>query len=196
MRIDIMTDIETLGTEANSTIFQIAAVAFDMDTGDYLGTFNKVADIAENASYDLTVSGATLKWWLSTNKELLEELLLQGEGSSADLIKNFHEWLTGWTVAGEVFLWGNGILFDNNMLKTAMEREGLTYPIFFRNDRDLRTIVELTAQKLDIPVRTLRDNCYNPERTAHHGLHDAYNQIDLVTACYRELTRKEGATQS
>lgn len=38
-RIDIMCDLETLGTKADSTIIQIAAIAFDIYGGKELSFF-------------------------------------------------------------------------------------------------------------------------------------------------------------
>lgn len=60
-REDIMTDIETLGHKSDSTIIQISAIAFDIETGEYLSVFNKVADITKNET--MKVTGSTTKWW-------------------------------------------------------------------------------------------------------------------------------------
>jgi hypothetical protein len=65
LRLDIMTDIETLGTKQDATIFQISAVAFDIMTGEHISTFNQIADIEKNAI--VRVDGSTIKWWLNTN---------------------------------------------------------------------------------------------------------------------------------
>jgi hypothetical protein len=79
MRIDIMTDIETLGKSNNTTVFQIAACAFDIETGKILSTFNQIANIERDK--DILIDGGTLLWWLKTNKELLTELLDKGDVS-------------------------------------------------------------------------------------------------------------------
>ena len=73
MRIDIMCDIETLGTKIDSTIFQIAAIAFDIKTGEHIRTFNQTADISQDDN--LKVTGSTLIWWLNKDKELFAKLL-------------------------------------------------------------------------------------------------------------------------
>lgn len=39
-RIDVMLDIETMGTEVDSTIVQIAAMAFDINSKEISGRFN------------------------------------------------------------------------------------------------------------------------------------------------------------
>ena len=147
-RINIMVDLETLSTEENPTVFQIAACSFDIETGEILSFFEKTADIS--CSSQLNVSGSTLKWWLNTNKELLADLVNKGNGSEEDMFKAFHSWL--YTLVPQVptdngfkniYLWGNGILFDNRIIQQKFKSFGLCHPILYRNDRDVRTIVDL-----------------------------------------------------
>lgn len=193
-RVDIMVDIETLGTSANSTIFQIAAVAFDITNGSCHTAFNEHADISKNEGYDMQVSGETLKWWVLNHPETFAELLGKGELSSEELIKSFYNWLN-WIVMtkgpSNVFLWGNGILFDNNMLKTQMETNGLTYPVHFRNDRDVRTIVDLACVKTGLTINQFRTKWYDPDLQSHDAFDDVRNQINMVAAAYRKLTSND-----
>lgn len=186
MRIDIMTDIETLGTSADSTIFQISAIAFDIMTGKHVSTFNQIADIEKNDF--LTVSGSTLKWWLNTNKELLTELLNSGTSSSDELLESFHEWLMDIkSDENDLYLWGNGILFDNKMIQSQFESNGLDYPIYYKNDRDVRTIVDLASAKLGITEKELKDRFNDDLLVEHNALDDVKYQIRLVTKCYEIL---------
>ena len=186
MRLDIMVDIETLGNKTDSTIFQIAAVAFDIETGRHFQYFHHIANIAENEK--MNVTGDTLKWWLNTDKELLTKLLNKGEESSEELLRMFWNWMTGLVLDHDVYFWGNGILFDNKMIQHQLEALGLGYPIFFRNDRDVRTIVELAAIKLGTSEKDLRKKYYD-KTAAHDAANDVANQIRLVSACYKELTK-------
>ena len=43
-----MVDLETLGNETGSTIIQIAAIMFDVETGEQYSEFNMIADIEKN----------------------------------------------------------------------------------------------------------------------------------------------------
>lgn len=187
MRLDIMVDIETLGNKTDSTIFQIAAVAFDIKTGEHIVEFHRIANISE--AEKLNVTGDTLKWWLNTNKELLSDLLNKGEGSVEELLITFADWLTGLVLGNDVYFWGNGILFDNKMIQHQLESAGIKYPIFYRNDRDVRTIVELAATKLETTERDLRKKYYEDKSVAHDAANDVANQIKLVAACYKELIK-------
>lgn len=187
MRTDIMVDIETLGNQTGSTIFQIAAVAFDIKTGKTIATFNKIADIEKNMFVHVT--GSTIKWWLNTNKELLTDLLNKGKGSSEELLGDFHKWLTSDNLQGDIYLWGNGILFDNKMIQYQFEEEGLNYPIFYRNDRDVRTIVDLAGAKLGLTERELKEKYRDSSLVEHDAFDDVKYQIQLVVGCYNELIK-------
>lgn len=189
-----MVDIETLGNKIDSTIFQIAAIAFDIKTGEYIAEFNRTADIEENEK--MNVTGDTLVWWLNTNKELLTNLLNKGQGSSEDLLKDFHNWLinvkgigeASIKGVGETYLWGNGILFDNAMIRHQFEALGLDYPIFFRNDRDVRTLVDLAASKFGLTEDDLKEYYSDDSLVWHDALDDVKYQIKLVSACHNDLT--------
>lgn len=185
-RIDVMVDIETLGTQSDSTIFQIAAVAFDITNGEIIKKFNHAADVEEDKK-PLKVDGSTLKWWLSTNKDLFEKLLNSGEYSSEHLLLVFHNWLSVLAAEYDVHLWGNGILFDNKMIQHQLEALGCNYPIFFTNDRDVRTIVELAAFKLGITPGQLKAKYNDENLVAHDAYDDVLYQVRLVVGCFVTL---------
>lgn len=195
MRIDIMCDIETLGTKVDSTIIQIAAIAFDIKTGKHLKRFNEVADIARNKN-PLTVDGSTLKWWLNTDKELLTKLLNAGEFSSEDVLLLFWHWLNGLSKEANIFFWGNGIMFDNNMIKHQLEANDLNYPVPYYNDRDVRTIVELASDKLGISQKKLKQRYEDESFVKHDAYDDVRFQIALVHGCYDVLTKSDVAGES
>lgn len=186
MRIDIMVDIETLGTKQDATIFQVAAVAFDILTGETIETFNQIADIGKASN--LRVDGSTIKWWLNTDEELLTKLLNNGTVSTDELLENFNKWLVKFKDgANHVYLWGNGILFDNNMIQYQFEQLGLEYPIYYKNDRDVRTIVDLASTKLGISEVELKDRYNDESLTKHDAFDDVMCQIRLVSGCYEVL---------
>jgi hypothetical protein len=191
MRLDIMTDIETLGTNSDSTIIQISAIAFDINTGEHIAKFNQIADITKNEK-PVNVTADTIIWWLKTNKELFIELLNGGEESSEQVLRNFYSWITSLLPLSEInniYLWGNGILFDNKMIQHQLESVGLIYPIFYRNDRDLRTLVELASVKLGISEKELKERFNDDSLVAHNAFDDVIYQINLATNCYRELIK-------
>lgn len=184
MRTDIMVDIESLGKNDDSTIFQISAISFNIETGEHIDTFNRIANIGIG---DINVEGSTLLWWVKNNSELFKELLLSGEFATKDLLIDFQGWLRKIQLKSnkkDVYLWGNGILFDNRIIKSQLESMGRSYPIFYRNDRDVRTILELASIKSGLTEEELKDKYFDSELTSHNALNDVINQINLVTACY------------
>lgn len=190
-RLDLMVDIETLGNEMNSTIIQLACVPFDIETGAIYEdeTFNEIADIEKNEIAP-EVSASTLKWWLKTDKELFTRLLNSGSLSTEDIIRLFHRQVKEWQSRvgiRNVYLWGNGILFDNQMIKYQMEAIGLYYPVHYKNDRDVRTILELASAKSGVSEREIKDKLGNGVND-HNAINDVLYQINYVSECYRYLT--------
>lgn len=190
MRKDIMVDIETLGTKQGASIFQIAAVSFDITTGETLDSIDLIGDIAKYPN--LSTDGSTLKWWLSTDKQLLHDLLHEGTHSETELLTKFHEWLTSQSETGDmkdVYLWGNGILFDNAKLQYAFTNAGLTYPISYKNDRDVRTILELATLKSGLDYREIRDSVVLETERLHDAFDDVNRQIRYIRKCYEILMK-------
>lgn len=185
----IMTDIETLGLRNDATIIQIAGIAFDIETGEHISEFDMVADISKNEHME--VDGGTLKWWLDTDADLLKTLLNErGTVSSDDLIREFHSWmisLSNHPNYEDLVLWGNGPMFDNMKLKINMERLGLEYPILYKNDRDVRTILDLASAKTGLSESEIKGLIDSHDIREHDALDDVVYQIRLVNYCYIEL---------
>lgn len=190
-RKDIMVDIETLGTGEGSTVFQIVATSFDITTGQVHDTYQSIGDIEQYPS--LRVDGSTLKWWLNTDKELLTELLNKGDKDEYEMFESLHKWLLSQTETGnmkDVYLWGNGILFDNAKLQSELNScSGLAYPIYYRNDRDVRTILELASLKSGLTEQELKDFVSDENERKHDAFDDVNFKIRLVHKCYELLMK-------
>lgn len=187
MRKDIMVDIETLGKGENATVFQISAVSFNLKTGERYSVIDLIGDIEKYSG--LNVDGDTLKWWLNTDKELLTELLNKGKYDEYGLFEEFYKWLLKQSETGDmkdVYLWGNGILFDNAKLQTNLNNCGsLEYPIFYKNDRDVRTILELASLKSGLSEQEIKDSVADNNEREHDAMDDTNFQIRLVVKCYQ-----------
>jgi hypothetical protein len=194
-RIDIMVDLETLGRTGEYTVFQIGAVAFDIETGEVKNEFDMTADIELNefcSDKDFKVEPETLMWWLKTDKELLYKLLSENDGcSSYEIFQEFDSWIYDLNnMYNEVYLWGNGILFDNKIIKEKMDYYGIEYPISYKNDRDLRTIVDLATNILGITEKELKEKFNDDMLVKHNGLDDCKYQVKLLTYCWNILTKR------
>lgn len=189
--IHVMTNIETLGLGDNATIIQICAIAFDIKTGRHMWVFNEVSYIDEEEK--AVVDDGNLKWWLSTDTEWFKKILVrEGTMSSEELIEKFRDWLLVISdyEPANLFLWGNGILFDNAKLKLQMEALGLRYPVHYKNDRDVRTILYLTGEKTGLSEEELRNEVKSYDIKRHNAFDDAVYQTRLVSHCYNGLVNK------
>lgn len=196
MRLDIMTDIETLGKGEDATIIQLSAGIFDIDTGVIYDTFNGIVDITLEDS--IKVDPDTLLWWLDTDKELFTKLLNSGESTEKKLLSDFYFWILDNvryckdkdTTLRDVYLWGNGILFDNKIIQAKMKHYDISYPIFYRNDRDMRTIVELASVLLNIEnEKDFREKYRDKSLVAHDALDDVKSQIGVLCKAWDIVIR-------
>ena len=92
--------------------------------------------------------------------------------------------------SNNVFLWGNGILFDNKLIQNKMNQYGIKYPIFYRNDRDMRTIVELAALKTGLKTEKEFRERYRPnDLKLHDGFDDVKAQICVLSKAWNILLK-------
>lgn len=185
-RIEIMVDIETLGKALDPTVTQISAAAFNIGTGEIVDEFNEYIHIPEK----LNIDNSTIIWWLSENPELLKNILTScgaAENNEKDVISNFVDWVNELkTWYNQVYLWGNGILFDNRIISQKCQKYDIEYPIFYRNDRDMRTIVDLAATKMNMDSEDYRAQ-FEFDGTEHDALCDVKHQIKVVCNAYQTL---------
>lgn len=187
-KVHIMVDIETLGVSEGATVIQLAAASFCIETGMIYSTFERKVDIEK--VNNLSVDGSTLKWWLNTDRELLTEILNKGKGSESDLFYKFYFWLLDQGKPSTLILWGNGIAFDNVKIKQKMESFNLEYPIFFRNERDVRTILALASAASGFEEKAIRSSVELEDQRAHDALDDVVFQVRYVCKCFSLLTSK------
>jgi hypothetical protein len=191
-RLDIMVDLETLGKSVDTPIIQLCAMAFELETGDVVDVYEVKVQLESKTVIDLN----TLRWWLQTDKELLTTLLTDTvrRVSEREALLGFKSWIYGLRLTygvdeSQTYLWGNGILFDNKIIQGKMEHYDLCYPIFYRNDRDVRTLLDLYCAKNNVDPRAVAKTMYEGLKE-HNAFDDCVAQIRLVTHCYGDLIDK------
>lgn len=201
-RIDVMLDIETLGLDGDAPIIQIAAQAFDIKTGTLFD--NKELNIFRPIEHVNDARGTSIAFWLNENAEKLKsytvyELNKQNltesfYSSESELIRRFIDYISyiehsmSYVIGNviykpEVFLWGNGILFDNRLIANKCEKYKLKYPIGYRCNRDLKTVIDLAAEIKGLSY----DDYYNMftwEGCKHDALDDVKSQIKILCKAY------------
>ena len=184
-RIDIMVDLETLGKSAETPLIQFSAIAFDITNGRVLDRFdNKI-----RLDGHILVDADTLKWWLKTNVELLNQIIAEGVFTEQETLENFKTFVEYQTFTESlklknVYLWGNGILFDNTIIKGKMLKYDMVYPIFYRNDRDVRTFAEAACLITGDTYENMREEAHK-NFLEHDALQDCLAQIELICRAYQ-----------
>ena len=130
--LNIMVDLETVGTSPGSGILSIGAVPF-YDNETSIGTtaiikdFEFYARVSEQSLRDhgFNFDIATLQWWNKQDQRVREEAF-GGTIHIAEVLDRFTKWLATITsqlaTKHEICIWGNGANFDNVLLANAYKR--------------------------------------------------------------------------
>ncbi|WP_285005585.1 3'-5' exonuclease [Lactococcus formosensis] len=192
--MDIIVDLETLGTDVDSTVIQIAAAEFDITTGELVGQpFNECVDLHYVA--EIKASGNTLKFWLgwSENQKVIRNIVEKGEtanNSESDLWDSFYSWLISKSnKTMNLKLWGNGISFDNMIIKNHLGNERYNQVVKFWNERDARTLVDMYCRKAKISDRDFKNSV--PNENKHDAMADIIWEAKFLSAAYNGLNVQE-----
>jgi len=173
----IMLDIETMGVSGNAAIMAIGACYFDPSTGEIGDTFHEQVDISSNGQID----ASTVLWWMKQSDEARSKFY---NNHKAEPIQHVLSMFYRFVKPG-CQVWGNGIAFDNVIIRNAFDHTGCLDPVpwKFWNDRDVRTMVEL-GQAIGLDPK--RDFPF--EGIKHDALADAIHQAKYVSAIWQALT--------
>lgn len=159
---DIMLDLETLGTSPGSLILSIGAIAFDRD-GAGLRRHLPVEDLG--ASFYITID---------------IDCVLRGR-LPADACRDFNAFVE--SVADEanadvsqIMVWGNGAIFDNNLLRGLFTKAAVQPAWKWYNDLCFRTLKHVVAVEAPEHVGT-----------SHNALDDAKTQALHAVRIFHEL---------
>ena len=171
MTIEVMLDLETLSTQPNAAILQIAAASFD-EHGQVFDTFN-VHVRRSSGHIDIN----TVLWWMSQpSAREQSEYCQQGVTLQKAL-----ECFTIWYGVGEpVALWAHGATFDFPILASAFEREAVRVPYSYRDLMCTRPIYGLVGGVPTVPL------------PAGYVKHDAMSDVRLQIAQLMEARRRIG----
>lgn len=173
--MNIMVDLETMGTQHNAAIVSIGAVVFDKDKG--LGEeFYTAVALQSCARYGLTVTPNTIMWWLKQGQEARDAITADTAVDIKAALEAFTEFARRQGEEGAV-IWGNGATFDNVILRSAYEQTQLPAPWKFWNDRCYRTLKGLYPE-VKLPDRG---------GVHHNALDDAKYQAECAIKILRSI---------
>ena len=132
--MNIMIDLETMGTSANSVILSIGAVAFNKHHIE--DRFEVFIDV--DSQRNRIIHHDTLKWWLGQSPEA-QKALTDGMGKAVPMVQALIEFQV-FVLKHDGKIWGNGSDFDNALLQQAFCDACIPTPWKFWNNRCYRTI--------------------------------------------------------
>lgn len=145
--MDIMLDLETLGTKPGSVVLSIGATTFDGKHGLTNQHFHAHLSLAAQVDAGLTIDPSTVLWWLGQSPEA-QAAIGRGQliaSTPEDILTSFALWYTA--QKGEA-IWGNGSDFDLPLLAAVYHAFGMTPPWKYNAGRCCRTIMALTGKKM------------------------------------------------
>lgn len=196
MSLDIMVDLETLGTTADAVIVSIGAVAFNLETGTLLPagdesrqiTFYTVLDIETQPRRH--ISADTLAWWMRQSDAARAVFYranpVQHHFPARVALGALEAWVRAVVLAAnaqhrDLRVWSNGADFDLPMLAHACRTFNVTLPWPPYAGRCYRTYKNLPGARAIEIQRT---------GTHHNALDDAIDQAQHLCAIYAALFNK------
>jgi hypothetical protein len=181
----IMLDIETMGTGNDAAVIQIGAVPFDLyGEPNICYGFVRSIDLQSCLDAGLTVTGATIKWWMQQDPDAQERVILEPNAGTVPLreaLGEFSNWMAGF--GKPINVWGNDSCFDNVILRNAFDAVGMKHPWSYKGDRSMRTLLWFYRDVCGLPR-------VNPTFVGvqHDGLDDAVQQAKIVAAQMKAIS--------
>jgi DNA polymerase III epsilon subunit-like protein len=162
--IEIMVDLETVGTDPYSPVIAIGAVRFI--AGPMIGAFEpfyQAITLESCMKVGLRPSADTIKWWMKQSDDA-QKVFDDPEAVDLPLALDA---FTDWYGSRPDSLWGNSAAFDLGLLAAAYKACGKEVPWAFYRERCYRTLKGLPGmERFSLKRRG----------THHNALDDAISQ--------------------
>lgn len=183
--VEVMLDLETMGTDPWSPIIAIGAVRFI--AGEMTGPmepFYQAITLESCMKVGLRPTPGTILWWM---KQKPEAQAVFDDPAAVDLPLALDAF-TDWYGSRPDNVWGNSAAFDIGLLKDAYKACGKEFPVAFYRERCYRTLKGLPG------MDRFR---LNRRGTHHNALDDAISQAghcrDMLRAMHPLPIVKPGA---
>lgn len=190
--VDLMVDLETLGTAESAPIVSIGAVLFDPQASDtfeslYSRSFLRLIDIEDAINVCGPAEAGTIKWWLQQDDKAIKRLV---NGEQVSLKTALTDLYIYTHVRGDRFpevsrlpiptrIWAKSPDFDCTKLDAACRKLKMKDPFPYYTRRCVRTAQDLAFPNGELPE--FRGGVH------HDARDDAVNQALMIQACYRAL---------
>ena len=147
--IQVMVDLETLGTEPGCAVVAIGAVQFALEgPGPVVrARFERRVSIISNVRAGLTIHGPTLEWWMNQDPAAIAATFHGDRCSVFDACEGFARWVRELGPPDvPLLLWAKPPQFDQKILEAAFAATRTPVPWGHRDWRDLRTLEDVATQ--------------------------------------------------
>ena len=184
--VEVMIDLETMGTDSYSPILAIGAVRFIAGDTYPMPLFYQAITLESCLEVGLRSKADTILWWMKQSSEAKRVF----EDPQAVSLPLALDAFTDWWGARPDRPWGNSAAFDLGLLKDAYKACGKTAPWLqsrhgFTTERCYRTLKELPGMDRFGLKRT---------GTHHNALDDAVSQAHHCREMLMYLQRPNGGT--
>lgn len=180
---DIMVDLETTDTDQQKAgIIQIAAVFFDLRTGETGPTFNRCLVLpTENTDYKFRWNINTLRWWTSDDnkRKILADIMTESEDPKV-VINDFVRWIRLYGRGKSLHFWSKPSHFDFTLLDKYFRFYGFENPFVYWKARDMRSYLLGLMYPEELPDLKLES------ADAHNALADVKFQIKELVRITKE----------
>lgn len=181
---NLMLDLETLSTEPGGVILTIAAIEFNLETGETGREFLWKINLKDSVEAGFKIDPDTLIWWLKQNPEVFKDNVIPDGMTQPlkvvmeDIVNVFR-----YTLSPKICVWGNSNRFDLGILIPYLNQV-TDRPVWrFSNERDVRTLVALCPEiKAEVVKQAKADNL-----DLHNPIVDCKVQIEYCTKIYNTL---------
>lgn len=171
--LELMIDIETLGTSCKAPVLSIGAVFFDL-TKTY-GEFYVNLHLNQQLDTDIRkVDADTIKWWMNQDKKA-KQVFGDNETDVKEALRALSEFITN--AAEEVYIWSNGPSFDVSILESLYNDFKMPIPWKYSKVLDYRTIKRFLGKDLKVKYSGV----------AHNALDDAKTQARYIQECLQKF---------
>lgn len=165
---NIMLDLECFDSERTAIIVSIGAVYFDLEAGNLGDEFYveiTLQGMKDQLQLGRSFSLDTFQWWMQQN-DTARSVFLKNDKIKLGIKEALEAFTEFVNKSKNVKVWGNGVDYDNVVLRDTYQTMQLSCPWMYRNNRCYRTIKGLFGNRAKL-VR---------EGTHHNGLDDAKTQ--------------------
>jgi len=179
--MDIMIDIETLGTRPTSAILSIGACSFNGER--VIDKFYENVMAESCTKRGLTVDGSTFVWWLEQSQEAVDVLSDPAPIDIAEALAKLTAFIVANRGLGKQNIWSNSPTFDLAILRNAYAVCGMDVPWPYYRECDCRTLFYL-ARACSISAKQIKNT------DKHNALSDAVVQAENTILVHKALYGK------